>query len=482
MKRTSIIGLILMAALTLSSNAANATTLNAGTLIKASGPAVYYYSDTGKRLVFPTEKTFKTWFADFSNVTTVTDAELAAIPLGGNVTYKPGVKLVKITTDPSVYAVAAGGVLRHIASETLAISLYGPDWSTKVDDVPDAFFTNYNVGSEITSTSDFSPSAITALATSIDADKLARTTNQTPTNNNTTTPTTTDNNQTTNTEAETPVVTLNSNKTQLHLNDVVTLTANASYSKGISKIDVYFDGQLVNSCNYATICTADYHMPAYYQKDMYEASVTVQTIDLKTASKVIDLPLASASDVAPEASIAVDRSTVKTGQYVGITVTADETVNVKNITIYVAADTVKGCDYSGRTCQWSQPFIGDIGKTFNVYGIITDINGRTYRTADKVITLADNDSPVATVLSAKPWIYVGETVDVTASGADDNGVQSTAVMDADHAILKTCSGAVPCTYTAGPWSQIGTYTFYGKATDLLGASDEKSVTVEVRNN
>ncbi|MDD2786131.1 MAG: hypothetical protein PHS79_04565 [Patescibacteria group bacterium] len=473
MKSISVIGLILMAALILSSNVANAATLSAGTLIKASGPAVYYYSDTGKRLVFPTEKTFKTWFSDFSNVTTVTDAELAAIPLGGNVTYKPGVKLVKITTDPSVYAVAAGGVLRHIASESLAVSLYGPDWNTKVDDVPDAFFTNYNVGSEITSTSDFSPSAITALATSIDADKLARTTGQTTDNQNTNTTTTT---------PTAPIVTLTSNKSPLHLNDLVTISATASYATGIRQISLFFDGQLLNTCNYTTICNVDYHMPAYYQKDSFEASVTVQTIDLKTASKVLDLPFASATQAASEASIKVDRSTINPGQSTGITVTAAETVNVKNITIYVDTSTVKGCDYLGRTCQWSQVYNGNIGKTFNVYGIITDTSGRAYRTTDETITLAANDSPAVTVLTSKPWIYVGETVDVTVSGADDNGIQSNIVSDAQKAVLKTCSGASPCTYSAGPWSQTGTYTFYGKATDLLGASDERSVTVEVRNN
>src|SRR3989344_5022914 len=62
-----------------------------GDLIKASLPAVYFYGGNGKRFVFPNEKTYKTWFADFGSVKTVTDSELAAITIGGNATYRPGV-------------------------------------------------------------------------------------------------------------------------------------------------------------------------------------------------------------------------------------------------------------------------------------------------------------------------------------------------------------------------------------------------------
>lgn len=143
----------------------------AGSLVKASLPAVYYVGQDGKRYVFPNEKTYKTWYADFSSVMTITDAELAAMSIGGNVTYKPGVKMVKITTDPKVYAVDAHGTLRGISSEAVASGLYGTNWNQQIDDVPDAFFTNYTVGADITAASQFSPSSASAAATSINQDK-----------------------------------------------------------------------------------------------------------------------------------------------------------------------------------------------------------------------------------------------------------------------------------------------------------------------
>ena len=100
---------------------------------------------------------------------TITDAELAALTIGGNVTYKPGVKMVKITTDPKVYAVDKGGSLRWVESEAIATSLYGATWNTKIDDVSDAFV-NYVVGASISVIS-FVSATVTAAATSIDVDK-----------------------------------------------------------------------------------------------------------------------------------------------------------------------------------------------------------------------------------------------------------------------------------------------------------------------
>lgn len=130
---------------------ATASAAMPGDLIKASGPAVYYYGGDQKRYVFPNETTYKSWYRDFSSVRTISDAELAGIMIGGNVTLRAGTKLVKITTDPKVYVVTPGGILHHLGSEAIAISLFGSAWASRVVDVPDAFFVNYTVGSGITS-------------------------------------------------------------------------------------------------------------------------------------------------------------------------------------------------------------------------------------------------------------------------------------------------------------------------------------------
>ena len=121
------------------------------TLIKSpSSSAVYYCGADGKRYVFPNQGVYASWYGNFSAVLTVSDEELAAMQLGGNVTYRPGTTLVKITTDPKVYAVDRGGVLRWIPSEMLAEELYGSTWRDTVQDVEDIYFSNYAIGTTIT--------------------------------------------------------------------------------------------------------------------------------------------------------------------------------------------------------------------------------------------------------------------------------------------------------------------------------------------
>lgn len=139
-----------------------------GSLITGTDhPAVYYLASDGKRYVFPNEKTYFTWYADFSSVVTVTMEELASYPIGGNVTYRPGSRMVKIQSDPRVFVVGEGGALRHVGSEGVAEALYGPYWNTMVDDIPDAFFVNYGVGGPVAVADDFNPSAVRAAASSI---------------------------------------------------------------------------------------------------------------------------------------------------------------------------------------------------------------------------------------------------------------------------------------------------------------------------
>lgn len=134
-----------------------------GNLSTQEDSAVYYIGTDGKRHAFPNSKVYFTWYADFSQVQLIGLSQLSSIPLGSNVTYKPGVRMVKFITDPKVYAVDKGGVLRWIASEEIATALYGNAWNTMIDDVSDAFYVNYTFGASIISTADFSVSGVSTV-------------------------------------------------------------------------------------------------------------------------------------------------------------------------------------------------------------------------------------------------------------------------------------------------------------------------------
>lgn len=144
-----------------------------GDLVRgASFPAVYYYGKDGFRYVFPNDRTYFTWYSDFNTVKQLSDADLAKMQIGGNVTYKPGSKMIKINTDPKTYALDAGGTLRWITSEAAAVAVYGSNWNKMIDDVPDAFFKNYKQGgADITGASDYNRTAVAAEASGIGHDK-----------------------------------------------------------------------------------------------------------------------------------------------------------------------------------------------------------------------------------------------------------------------------------------------------------------------
>ncbi len=154
--------------------------LSAGDLIKIpddgnaqnlSDTAVYYYAQNGKRYVFPNEKTYFTWFTDFSTVKTIPIDQMSLIPIGGNVTYHPGTRMVKFQTDVKTYMVTRGGVLRWVKTEDVAQGWFGANWNQHVDDISEAFFVNYTFGEPVENALDLALDVIRNGTQTIDRDK-----------------------------------------------------------------------------------------------------------------------------------------------------------------------------------------------------------------------------------------------------------------------------------------------------------------------
>ena len=152
---------------------AKAATIPDGSLIRGSQPAVYYITNDGQRLAFPNAATYFTWYSDFSTVKFVSDKTLASFPLAGNVTYRPGARLLKLSSATTVYAVDHGGVLRPIMNQGAVRFEYGNNWSNLVDDLPDAFYINYKLGDAIYAELDYLPANALAAAGTISADRTA---------------------------------------------------------------------------------------------------------------------------------------------------------------------------------------------------------------------------------------------------------------------------------------------------------------------
>ena len=117
----------------------------------------YYVAPTMKRYVFPNQATLQTWYpVPRFTIKNIERKNLEAVPLGGNVTYRPGMRIIKFATDPEYYVVSKGGVL-HSASTSILGALYGADWNKRVDALEEYYRADYTIGIAISRSSEYSP-------------------------------------------------------------------------------------------------------------------------------------------------------------------------------------------------------------------------------------------------------------------------------------------------------------------------------------
>jgi hypothetical protein len=93
---------------------------------------------------------------------------MAQMPLGKEVSYRPGTTLVKFETDPKVYAIDAAHKLRWIQTETAAQNLYGSSWNKKIVGLSDASYGLYEFGQSINTPQDFNHNSVTGDVLTID--------------------------------------------------------------------------------------------------------------------------------------------------------------------------------------------------------------------------------------------------------------------------------------------------------------------------
>jgi hypothetical protein len=96
---------------------------------------------------------------------------MSLVPIGGNVTYRPGTRMLKFQTDPKTYIVTRGGVLRWATTEEVARGWFGTTWNQHIDDVSEAFYINYTFGERVANSLDLALEIIRNATLTIDTDK-----------------------------------------------------------------------------------------------------------------------------------------------------------------------------------------------------------------------------------------------------------------------------------------------------------------------
>lgn len=130
--------------------------------VKGWNDSYYWYEVDGKRYAFTSEAAFKSWFPGSpTGLSTASIPELAPIQLGGAVFHRPGERMLKFASSPRVYVVSRFGILRWVASEQVALELYGTHWNMFIDELPVTDYPIYRFGSAVTDAAEFDRAAYT---------------------------------------------------------------------------------------------------------------------------------------------------------------------------------------------------------------------------------------------------------------------------------------------------------------------------------
>jgi acyl-coenzyme A thioesterase PaaI-like protein len=438
------------------------------TVIKGSGSTLYWYASNGKRYVFPNVNTYYSWYPNFSNVNTISDTELTSIPLAGNVTYRPGAKLIKITTNPKVYAVARNGTLRWVTSEYIASQLYGADWKQKIHDVPDVFFINYQVGGmpiwnawEYNVSNEYNgvynPSDSLPIAMfPVDTGNLSG------------------------------AVQLTASNTNVRTNESVTLTATvSSLSTSITNtvIRIYDEqsGSLQRTCTGTWSCSvtvfpnASYGTSKRYYVDVsdgYAGSLS------RAYSPYIYVDYNGNSNFQGTVNVTADRTSVRQNETLGFTATVTSyNTAVQNLTIRLYDERngtlLRTCN-GASTCTYTMTASGSYGTSFRIYADASNQYTSLSRAYSPYVYLDSssnsNNNGALSLAVDRTNVLAGDMVTFTANvNQYSYGGQYWTVRIYDErsgALMRTCSGTTSCSYsypTGGQNNQ--TFRFYADATD-----------------
>ncbi|MCC6563553.1 hypothetical protein IT087_01535 [Candidatus Uhrbacteria bacterium] len=444
-------------------NTAKAASVPLNTAIRGTSmTTVYWYANDGKRYVFPNAATYYTWFPTFDNVRMIPDAELFSITIGGNVTYRPAAKLVKVNTDPKVYAVARGGVLRHVTSEYLAERLYGFDWRSDVHDIADVYFTNYTVGAPIYNESDFNVSN-EYNGVSTPSDSLRGMTGT----------------------GATGEIVLNASRTNINPGEAVVLSVSNTLNYGsgyrIEIYDVRTNG-LIRTCN-LPVSTCD--MTVYPQRNANENSVQYyaalrdsSSTTIKSGySQVVYFGTTNGTQFSSgSSSLEANRTSANVGETVILTARAwNLNTNESNIRMELYRESnsslVDTC-YDRATCTFNVTVTNDGSNAVRYYVIVkNDANEQIPAAYSNRITVSGASNGTLALSASRSTVMSGETITLSATGGSAwNTSRIVLVNEQNGTTIANCYSVTNCTQSVTVTGYNGeTIRYRAEARDWNGA-------------
>lgn len=430
-------------------------------LIRAPGSsAVYYALPDGRRYTFPNERIYRSWYSDFSAVQSVSNNELASYQLAGAVVYHPG-QLIKITTDPKVYAVTEGGVLRWLETETVARRAAGTSWASLVHDLPDELFPAYTIGAPVRE-SDTAFSLAPLLTSSADIRANQRLSGQ-PTPSSTT-----------------PVVPPPTTPTT-----APSITMRTSDSRGIlpadtMQISVFGNGQvpentrisvnnlLVQSCTKSPSCSYTLTHPLQSTIEQYTVSAEGLFSDGTRATQTLSIPVRDAK--AGALRVVLSNTQGRTNTPVDVRAEwKDSLVGAQRVLIMIDGQDQKIC-FDTTLCTLSFPLTKAAGQTHTVLVYVDDTSGKRWVSPTSTVQVVTNETPALTAGVNASTLYVGEMIQVNAQASDDDVVTNLSIWRNGERVA-SCTRS-QCSYVSEPTTTAKEERFRITATDSQGNTAE----------
>lgn len=419
---------------------------------------VYYALRDGRRFTFPNERIYQSWYRDFSRVESLTKEELASYKLAGAVVYHPGT-LLKITTDPKVYAVTEHGVLRWLETESVARRVGGSGWASLVHDLPDELFPAYTIGAPVPE-SDLSFS----LAPLLTKDETIATNQRLVENTPQQTPS-----APTSTQAAPlgDIILRTSDSRGVLPADSITISAFGS-GRVPEHTRVYVNNLLVRSCVKALACSHTFTHPTQSSIQAYTIRAEGSFLDGSTVVKTLLVPVRDPQAGALRLLLSNTQGRINTP----IDLRAewkDSLIGTQRIQLLVDGLEQKVC-FSGTVCTVSFPLTKPVGQQYVITATADDTSGTRWTSPAVNIQIVANEAPTLNTGINSTVLYVGESIEINARASDDDVITDMSLWR-NGVRVQSCVRSA-CAYRSEPTTEPKEEQFRVTATDSNGNTTE----------
>lgn len=261
----------------------------------------------------------------------------------------------------------------------------------------------------------------------------------------------------------------------------ITLSVEADDTSGISKIDLYMEGEIIKTCNNSDKCSKAVG-PLQAGNYSYGALVIDTNGNVKKSGKTpLTVNTVVIDDTPPEIAVSHSPNNPDDTQEIHLSAEASDSEGIQTIEIFSGDKKIKTCNDS-ENCKVT---LGPKEKgTYRYHARATDINGNTKTTAKKQVAVEiepveDATAPEIEVEHTPSKPDNSEQVGIIVDASDAGGIGQIAIY-VDGQKVKTCVEADNCSVELGPYKD-GNYSYYATATDNNGnkkTAPQKQFTVK----